>query len=164
MNLHSHSIISLVCLCRSFLITVSGCQGSLRCAFINSGLRRAGINYRRNATHFTQKTPSSQILHNSRLRGVCWVGFEGWLEGLEGVGWVFTLRCAQSRKQREETALKTRRPAAREAQTCRNSKPTQAVSWASTWNLDKYSAHLASPYRASPNRNEHARDQRARCV
>ena len=84
MNLHSHSIISLVCLCRSFLITVSGCQGSLRCAFINSGLRRAGINYRRNATHFTQKTPSSQILHNSGLRGVFRVGFEGWLDEARG--------------------------------------------------------------------------------
>ena len=100
MNLHSHSIISLVCLCRSFLITVSGCQGSLRCAFINSGLRRAGINYRRNDTHFTQKIPSSQILHNSGLRGVCWVGFErvGWVR-LEGMCWELTLRCAQSRKQ-----------------------------------------------------------------
>ena len=89
MNLHSHSIISLVCLCRSFLITVSGCQGSLRCAFINSSLRRAGINYRRNDTHFTQKIPSSQILHNSGLREVYWVGLEGWLdEVLRGcVGW-----------------------------------------------------------------------------
>ena len=101
MNLHSHSIISLVCLCRSFLITVSGCQGSLRCAFINSSLRRAGINYRRNDTHFIQKIPSSQILHNSGLRGVYWVGFEGWLdEARGGVSWVFTLRCAQSRKRR----------------------------------------------------------------
>lgn len=104
MNLHSHSIISLVCLCRSFLITVSGCQGSLRCAFINSGLRRAGINYRRNDTHFTQKIPSSQILHNSGLRGVCRVGFEGWLdEARGGVSWVFTLRCAQSHKRRLKT-------------------------------------------------------------
>ena len=152
MNLHSHSIISLVCLCRSFLITVSGCQGSLRCAFINSGLRRAGINYRRNDTHFTQKIPSSQILHNSGLREVYWVGFEGWLDGLGVYASLRTISQA------------ARRPAAREAQTCRNSKPTQAVSWAPTWNLDKYSAHLASPYRASPNRSEHAHDQRARCV
>lgn len=152
MNLHSHSIISLVCLCRSFLITVSGCQGSLRCAFINSGLRRAGINYRRNDTHFTQKIPSSQILHNSGLRGVYWVGFEEWLDGLGVYASLRTISQA------------ARRPAAREAQTCRNSKPTQAVSWAPTWNLDKYSAHLASPYRASPNRSEHAHDQRARCV
>ena len=152
MNLHSHSIISLVCLCRSFLITVSGCQGSLRCAFINSSLRRAGINYRRNDTHFTQKIPSSQILHNSGLRGVCRVGFEGWLDGLGVYASLRTISQA------------ARRPAAREAQTCRNSKPTQAVSWAPTWNLDKYSAHLASPYRASPNRSEHAHDQRARCV
>ena len=109
MNLHSHSIISLVCLCRSFLITVSGCQGSLRCAFINSSLRRAGINYRRNDTHFTQKIPSSQILHNSGLRGVYWVGFErvvgGILRGCVGwsLGWVFTLRCAQSHKRRLKT-------------------------------------------------------------
>ena len=156
MNLHSHSIISLVCLCRSFLITVSGCQGSLRCAFIDSSLRRAGINYRRNDTHFTQKIPSSQILHNSGLRGVYWVGFERVVGGsLGGLGVYASLRTISQA---------ARRPAAREAQTCRNSKPTQAVSWAPTWNLDKYSALLASPYRASPNRSEHVRDRRARCV
>ena len=46
------------------------------------------------------------------------VGEGSWVLG----GWELTLRYAQSRRQQEETALETRRPAARETQTCRNSK------------------------------------------